>query len=247
LKNNFSNYPIITLNVYPSQIKKIQNKNATVKSGINELDKFIGGFKPGKINFIDGCNKIVSDISNQVCVNTYRTYRKNIIYIDGGMSFKPYIIARYARKIETDQRSILDHIYISRAFTIFQLTVLLQDELEKKIKECSPKTLIIGRFLSLYFDSNISSREANILMKNNLKKIKELTKKYELFTIISNPNREAKIGKNINIILYENIDQIVTIKQIRRDNFNFVKKTKETAISILEKGQLSLYDFEVAI
>jgi hypothetical protein len=247
LKNNFSNYPIITLNVYPSQIKKIQNKNATVKSGINELDKFIGGFKPGKINFIDGCNKIVSDISNQVCVNTYRTYRKNIIYIDGGMSFKPYIIARYARKIETDQRSILDHIYISRAFTIFQLTVLLQDELEKKIKECSPKTLIIGRFLSLYFDSNISSREANILMKNNLKKIKELTKKYELFTIISNPDREAKIGKNINIILYENIDQIVTIKQIRRDNFNFVKKTKETAISILEKGQLSLYDFEVAI
>jgi hypothetical protein len=247
LKNNFSNYPIKTLNVYQSQIKKIQNKNTIVKSGIKELDRFIGGFKPGKINFIDGYNKIVSDISNQVCVNTYGMHRKNTIYIDGGMSFKPYIIAKYARKIEIDQRSILDHIYISRAFTLFQLTVPLQDKLEKKIKKCNPKTLIVGKFLSPYFDSNISSREANILMKNNLKKIKELTKKYELFTIISNPDREAKIGKNINIILYENIDQIVTIKQIRRDNFNFVKKTKETAISILEKGQLSLYDFEVAI
>jgi len=192
--------------------------------------------------------KIASDISNQVCVNTYRTHRKNIIYIDGGMSFKPYIITKYARKIEIDQRSILDHIYISRAFTLFQLTVLLQDKLEKKIKECNPKTLIIGKFLSSYFDSNISSREANILMKNNLKKIKELTKKYKLITIISNLDARTKMGKNINRMICENTDKIVIIKQIGQFiNFNFVKKTKENTISILEKGQLRLCDFEIAI
>ena len=85
-------------------------------------------------------------------------------------------------------------------------------------------------------------------MKINLKKIKELTQKYELFTIISNLYGEKKIGKNISRILYKNIDQIVTIKHIMKDKkFNFVKKTKETAISILEKGQLRLYDFELAI
>ena len=248
MNDDFSTHPIKILNVYPPQIKKNQNKNNIVKSGVKELDKFIGGFKSGEINFIDGYNKIASDISNQVCVNTYRTHRKNIIYIDGGMSFKPYIITKYARKIEIDQRAILDHISISRAFTIFQLTVILQDKLEQKIKECNPKTLIIGKFFSLYFDSNVSSREANILMKNNLKKIKELTKKYKLVTIISNLDARTKMGKNINRMICENTDKIVIIKQIGQFiNFNFVKKTKENTISILEKGQLRLNDFEIAI
>lgn len=248
MKNNFSTYSLKILNVYPSHIKEIQKKDAPVKSGIKELDKFIGGFKSGEINFIEGYNKFASDISNKICVNTYRTYLKNIIYIDGGMSFKPYIIAKYARKMEIDQRAILDHIYISRAFTLFQLTVLLQDKLEQKIRECSPKALIIGKFMSLYFDSNISSREANIIMKNNLRKIKELTKKYELVTILSNLDIRIKMRKNIKRMLYENTDQIVTIKQIGQViNFNFVKKTKETTISILEKGQLRLYDFELAM
>ncbi|MCK5301216.1 MAG: hypothetical protein KAJ21_04865, partial [Thermoplasmatales archaeon] len=138
--------------------------------------------------------------------------------------------------------------YISRAFTLFQLTTLLKDKLEQKIIECSPKTLIIEKFLTLYLDSNISSNEANILMKNNLRKIKELTKKYELVTIISNHDMGIKLRKNVNIILYENTDQIVTIKQIGKViNFNFVKKNKRIAISILERGQLHLNDFEMTI
>jgi hypothetical protein len=246
LKNNFSNYPLKKLNFHSNYIKEIQKKDFIVKSGIKELDKFIGGFKSGEINFIDGNNKIVSSIANQICVNTYRTYRKNVLYIDGGMSFSPYRLAKYAKKVELDQKVTLDHIYISRAFTLFQLTTLLQHRLEQKIIECDPKTLIIGKFLSLYLDSNISSNEASILMKNNLKKIKELTKKYELITIISNLDRGIEIIKNLNIILYEITDQIVKLKQIKEFiNFNFVKKNKNTAISILEKGQLSLNDFGI--
>jgi predicted ATP-dependent serine protease len=248
LKNNFSVHPIKKLNFHPPYIREIQKQDTIVKSGLKELDKFIGGFKSGEINFIDGDNKLASNISNQICVNTYRTYRKNVIYIDGGMSFDPYKIAKYARKMEIDQRAILGHIYISRAFTLFQLTTLLKDKLEQKIIECSPKTLIIEKFLTLYLDSNISSNEANILMKNNLRKIKELTKKYELVTIISNHDMGIKLRKNVNIILYENTDQIVTIKQIGKViNFNFVKKNKRIAISILERGQLHLNDFEMTI
>jgi len=57
-----------------------------------------------------------------------------------------------------------------------------------------------------------------------------------------------KLRKNVNIILYENTDQIVTIKQIGKViNFNFVKKNKRIAISILERGQLHLNDFEMTI
>jgi len=225
LKKNLSNSPIKKLNFHSPYMKEFQNKYTIVKSGIKELDEFIGGFKSGEINFVHGDKKIALNIPYQICVNTYRTYHKNIIYIDGGMSFNPYEIAKYARKMELDQKATLNHIYISRAFTLFQLTAILQYKLEQKIRECSPKTVIIGKFLDLYFDSNISSSEADIIMKNNLRKIKEITKKYELVTIISNFDTRTTIRKTINSMLYEYIDQIVKIKQIGQViSFNCVKK-----------------------
>ena len=66
MKNNFSIPLLKILNVHPPHIKEIQRNDAIVKSGIKELDKFIDGFKSGEINFIEGYNKIASDISNKI-------------------------------------------------------------------------------------------------------------------------------------------------------------------------------------
>ncbi len=248
MKNNLSISSMKKLNFHSHCIKEFQNKYTIIKSGIRDLDKFIGGFKSGEINFIQGYKKIVLNIPYQICAKTYKTHHKNVIYIDGGMSFNPYIIAKYARKMEFDQREALNHIYISRAFTIFQLTALLQYKLEQKIIECSPKILIIGKFLDLYLDSDISSSEADILMKNNLRKIKDITKKYELVTILSDFDTRTTLRKKVNRILYENIDQIVKIKKIGQViSFNFEKKNSRNSFSIIEKGQSRLNDFEMAM
>ena len=248
LKNNLSISNLQKLNSNSDKIKKFQNKYDLVKSGVKELDKIIGGFKSGEINFIHGNRESVLYIPYQICVNTYKTYGKNVIYIDGGMSFNPYGIAKYARKMELDQRDALNHIYISRAFTLFQLTDILQYKLEEKIIECNPKAVIIGKFLDLYFDSNIKSMESNVLMRNNLKKIKEITNKYGLVTILSNFDKGIKTQKILKRVFYENIDQIVKIKQIGRFIiFNFEKKNNKNSLSIIENNQLSLDDFELAM
>lgn len=246
MKNSLSNSITTKLNFNDRYIREFQNEHIIVKSGIKELDKYLGGFKPGEINFIHGDKKIILNIPYSICANTYKTCHKNAIYIDGGMSFNPYSIARYARKMELDQREILSHIYISRAFTLFQLTDILQYKLEEKIIECNPKTVIIGKFLDLYFDSSITSMESNILMRNNLKKIKEITKKYGLVTILSNFDKGIRIKKTANRIIYEHTDQIVKIKQIGRViSFNFEKKNNKNSFSIIENNQLSLDDFEL--
>ncbi|UCD14579.1 MAG: hypothetical protein JSW60_03945 [Thermoplasmatales archaeon] len=78
-------------------VKKILKPDIIILSGIKELDKLLGGFKAGEITFIDGNSDIISNIPNQLCVNTYRTFSSDTIYIDGGMCADPYKIARYAR------------------------------------------------------------------------------------------------------------------------------------------------------
>jgi hypothetical protein len=231
-------------NLNSSSLKTIQKNSTKVKSGIKKLDEIIGDLKTGEVTFINGINKIVSNIEKKICVDNYKAYKHNIIYIDGGMSFNPYGIAKYAVESEIDQRAVLEHIHISRVFTLFQLNTILQDKLEQKIVEYNPKILIIGKFLALYVDSEVSSNQVNIIMKNNLKKIKELAKKYEITVILSNLNSRVKLVKNVGRIIFKNVDQIVTIKQIGQFiNFNFVKKDHSRVFSIIEKGQLRLSNF----
>ena len=186
---------------------------------------------------------------NQICVNAYRILRSDIVYVDGGMCANPYQIAKYARKMEMDQREILEHVHISRAFTVFQMTTILQDMLEQIIRRYDPRTLIIGKFPALYLDSDVSSKESQTLLENNLKKVRELTTKYDLITILSNLDRRMlSNSRNVRKILYERVDEIVRMKQMGQCiNVDLVKKHESTIVLAFAKGQLRLEDFGMVI
>ena len=170
-------------------VKKVLKPDIIVLSGIKELDDLTGGFKAGEITFIDGNSDLILIIPNQICVNTYRTFNSDTIYLDGGMGANPYEISRYARFMELDQKETLKHIHISRAFTVYQMSTLICDLLEIEIKKHNPRTLIVGRFPLLYLDKDIKSNEAQIIMKNNIGTIKRLTTRYNLITIFTNPDK----------------------------------------------------------
>ena len=213
------------------------------------MDKLLGGFKTGEIVFIDGDSDLITNMPNQICVNAYRILRSDIVYVDGGMCANPYQIAKYARKMEMDQREILEHVHISRAFTVFQMTTILQDMLEQIIRRYDPGTLIIGKFPALYLDSDISSKESQTLLENNLKKVRELTTKYDLITILSNLDRRMlSNSRNVRKILYERVDEIVRMKQMGQCiNVDLVKKHESTIVLAFAKGQLHLEDFGMVI
>jgi RecA/RadA recombinase len=229
--------------------KEIIKPDIVVNSGIKEIDKLTGGFKRGEITYIDGDSSLISRIPDQICVNTYRTFHSDIIYIDAGMSVDPYRIAKYARKIEVSQREALEHVHISRAFTVYQLSTLIQDMLEQAIKRYKPQTLIVGRLPIFYLDSDVESKEAQTLLRANLHKIKELTKKYDLITIFTNLDKKMlSSSRNVRKILYSNVDEVVLMKELElATRVELLKKQEETVILHLAEGQLRLQEFGVVI
>lgn len=225
--------------------KDLMKPDLIVKSFIPEIDTLLGGFKAGEITFINGYSNLVLDIPSQLCVNTYRTFQNDVVYIDGGMHADPYRIARYARMMEIDQKEILNHIHISRAFTVYQLSALIHEMLEQLIVKCKPKTLIIGMLPALYLDPDVSYSEAQILLKENLAKIKELTKKHDLITIFTNHDKTLMENhRNLRDIIYKNSNEIVRMRQMEQCiHVNLVKKQIGTTIVRFARGQLRLEDF----
>ena len=229
--------------------KEILKPDIVVLSGIAELDKLLGGFKTGEMAYIDGDSSLISNIPNQLCVNTYRTFESDVIYIDGGMSADPYKIAKYSRRMETDQRKTLEHVHISRAFTVYQLSTLIQDMLESTIKRYKPQTIIIGRFPIFYLDSDVPEREAQTLLRSCLHKLRELTTKYNLITIFTSLDKKMMTNnRNVRSIIYENVDEIVLMKESELSTrVELVKQEKNTVILHLAKGQLRLQEFGMVV
>jgi RecA/RadA recombinase len=246
-KNNFAIH-LIQKNDF-QLAKEILKPDIIVTTGIKELDKFIGGLKAGEMTYIDGDSKLIKNIPNQICVNTYRTFQKNIIYIDAGTSVNPYKIAEYAKKMEIDQRETLEHIYISRTFTVYQLTTLIQDLLETIIKKRSPQTLIIGKFPMFYLDTDVDEKEARALLRSNLHKIQEITKKHNLITVFTNyDTRLLNTQRNIQRILHNTIDETILMKETElATRVYLLKSKKEAMIMHLPRGQLRLQEFGMVL
>ena len=224
--------------------KDVLIPNVEVISGIKELDDLLSGFKSREITFIDGDSSLISSIPNQICVNTYRMFHSNVVYIDGGLCTDSYKISRYARKMEINKREVIEHVFISRAFTVYQLTTLIQERLEDIILRYKPLVLIIDHFPLLYFDSDVPSKESKVLFRNNIHKIKEFTTKYSLVTIFTNYGSSVLSNfRDIRNILFDNVDEIVLMR--RNDSVTIVdtvKKGASTMIPHFSKEQLRLYD-----
>jgi hypothetical protein len=220
--------------------KSLTKSEIILKSGIIELDSLIEGFKSGEITYIEGNSSLINNIPNQLCVNTFRIFNRDTIYLDGGICADPYQIAKYARYMTLDQNKVLEHVHISRAFTVYQLSTFIEHMLEKEIREYSPKTIIIGCYPLLYLDIDLKTKEAQTLLKNNLNKLYELTSHYNLITVLTNIDSGLYNNETqTNIQLMAN--ETVRMKYIKPCTYVYSlnKKDSKTILNMAQ-GQLKL-------
>ena len=248
MKSNRSTRDIQTSHATSSLVQVVK-PDIIVSSGIPELDDLLGGFKAGETTLVDGNSNLIEDLPNQLCVNTYRTFHSETIYIDGGMCANPYQIARYARMLELDQQDVLENVAMSRAFTVYQLSTLVHEMLEPMIQKRSPRTLIIGMLPALYLDPEVPVREAQTLLSLDLQKIQDLTARYQLITVFTNLDvMPLSPSRGLGKKLYECVTEIVRMKQFEHGtSLELVKKQKSTTIVHCAEGQLCLEEFGMVI
>ena len=224
-------------------LKSIVKPDIVVHFGITELDMIFDGFKAGEIAYIDGNSRFISNIPNQLCVNTYRTFNSDTIYIDGGICADPYEIARYARRMEVDQNEVLNHVQISRAFTVYQLSTFIETILEKEIEKHDPRTLIVGKFPALYLDPDVSKKESQVILENNLEKLRVLTSDYNLITVLTNVDSRL-YSNQIRKIIQSYAHETVQMRYIAPCTYvDLVNRCKGTTILDMAKGQMRLDHF----
>jgi hypothetical protein len=82
------------------------------------------------------------------------------LFLDGGNSFDLYGISGIARRHRLQPRDVLDHIFVSRAFTAYQMTSMILDKLEHMMDETGAKLVILSNLDLSYHDDDIPKTES---------------------------------------------------------------------------------------
>lgn len=140
-----------------------------IDSGISRFDDLVGRIEPGNFVVLHGSRHCLA-LSELLglraqTASRFSRNRSYSIFIDAGNSFDPYLLAEFAKQQNIDPKLALQHIIISRPFTIYQLAALVLKELPKTIAQFNPKLVVVSDLLQLFNDPALDAEESQKLVK----------------------------------------------------------------------------------
>jgi hypothetical protein len=127
------------------------------------VDALLPGFALGDVAVLHGSSALA--LSMLLCVRAQLPPEEgglgtNVVFVDGGNSFRLYDASLIAQFYGLDPQEVLERIFISRAFTAYQMTHLIFRRLKRAVEEFSAKLVVISDLPRLYLDEDVPEREA---------------------------------------------------------------------------------------
>lgn len=194
------------------RVSEIQAES-TLSFGDESLDRFLGGLPLGYMVFLYGSWQYLA-VSELLCVRAQLDSRSGgldskAIFVDGGNTFDPYLIAEYAQRSLLDRDLALDGVLVSRSFTCHQLTSFITQMLPAAVHGRDIKLIVVSDIIKLYRDPDIQSTQTIHLFKtmlNSLTTTARLEKSIVLATSLSEKRSDSDpfldtVKNRVNIIL----------------------------------------------
>lgn len=147
--------PSILVKPIPSQI---------LSFNIANIDDLFLGFAVGDFAVLYGSPSVLP-LSLLLTVRAQLPFQlggleTNVVFVDGGNTFRLYQVSRIAQLSQLDPRQVLKRIVISRAFTAYQMTTIILEKLKETVDKFGSRLVVISDIAGLYLDKDIPPKEA---------------------------------------------------------------------------------------
>jgi hypothetical protein len=172
-------------------LQNLMSKPAIAKRllslNIPGVDELFPGFAQGDFAVLYGSPSVIS-LTSLLCVRAQLPVQlgglgNNVVFIDGGNTFRLYNIARLARLHQLNPNQTLEHVFISRAFTAYQLTSLIMEKLEETVKRYNAKLVVISDIAGFFLDKDIPQEEAQRIYSQIVSYLSNLARKHRIVLI----------------------------------------------------------------
>jgi hypothetical protein len=178
------------------------------------IDQLFPGFVPGDFAVLYG-SPLVTTITSLLCVRAQLPTQlgglgSNVVFIDGGITFRLYRIAKLAQLHELSPEKVLQKIFISRAFTAYQLTSLIMEKLEETVKAYNSKVTIITDIAGFFLGTDIATEEAQKVYSQILAYLADFAHKHQIIVIATYlPYENSKRNTTLQQMTYQNATTVL--------------------------------------
>jgi hypothetical protein len=151
------------------------------------VDELFPGFCAGDFAVLYG-SQSVNSLTSLLCVRAQLPLQlgglgSNVIFIEGGNTFKLYKITRLAQLHQLNPQKVLERIFISRAFTAYQLTSLIMEKLEETVTKYHAKLVVISDIAGFFLDNDIPNEEAQKVYSQIVNYLSSFAKKHQIIVV----------------------------------------------------------------
>lgn len=160
---------------------------AILSFNIPNIDSLLPGFTAGDFAILHGLPTVLS-LSLLLCVRAQLPIQlggleTNVVFVDGGNTFRLYKISRIGQLHRLNPRQVLERIYISRAFTAHQITLIILDKLEEIVLKHHAKFVLLSDLAGLYLDKDIPAEESREVFTQVTAYLSKFASENDLITV----------------------------------------------------------------
>ena len=174
-------------NIIVKQTPAVQSTQPAFSLNMPGVDELFPGFCAGDFAVLYGSHS-VTRLTSLLCVRAqlpiqFGGLASSVVFIDGGITFRLYNISRLAQLHQLNPQKVLGRIFISRAFTAYQLTSLIMEKLEKTVKNYAAKVVVISDIAGFFSDNNVALEEAQRIYSQIVRYLQNFAKEHHIIVI----------------------------------------------------------------
>jgi hypothetical protein len=216
------------------------------------VDELFPGFEPGDFALLYGSPSITS-LMSLLCVRAQLPPQLgglggSVVFIEGGNTLRLYKIARLAQLHQLNPIEIFKHIFISRAFTAYQLTALIMEKLEETIKTYNPKLVIVSDVSGYFLDEDLEEEEAEKIYRQVADYLVDFAKKNQVILVATYlPYGNNKRSIQLQDLTFKKADTVLRFTKTKYFNKASLEKHPNFALGMVElpSANKTLLDFMV--
>lgn len=217
---------------------------------MRNINRLFPGFSVGDFAVLYGSPSVLS-LTSLLCVRAQLPVQlgglgSNVVFVDGGNTFRLYQVARLARLHHLDPKHALERIYISRAFTAYQMTGLILEKLKETIKQHDAKLAIISDIAGFFLDKDVPDSEARRIYSQVTAYLSNFAKENHIILIATYPpHQENRRNSFLHALTCGRANSVISLRQTKYDRELVLEKHRRYMLGVADfpSENLTLTDF----
>jgi hypothetical protein len=215
--------------LYQNTVVKTISSQPLLSLNMRNVSELFPGFAVGDFAVLHGSSSVLS-LASLLCVRAQLPVQlgglgSSVVFVDGGNTFQLYHIARLARLHRLDPKQTLERIYISRAFTAYQMTALILEKLKETIKQYDAKLAIISDIAGFFLDKDIAETEARRVYSQVTAYLQKFAKENQVMIVATYPpHQESRRNNFLHTVTCGRAHAVISLKQTKYEREFILEK-----------------------